>query len=129
MNKIYKVVWNNTLQCFTVVSEIAKSRTKNQAKAVVGSVLFTTLLGMYSTANASSVLMLPTGKISSLTPVDSLTVENECLQVDPFENTLVVNNDVLLKTNSGIIGNVHVKGNFYADNQGNNSKDQEVTYI
>lgn len=54
MNKIYKVVWNNTLQCFTVVSEIAKSHTKNQAKAVVGSVLFTTLLGMSASANAGN---------------------------------------------------------------------------
>lgn len=54
MNKIYKVVWNNTLQCFTVASEIAKSHTKNQAKAVVGSVLFTTLLGMSASANAGN---------------------------------------------------------------------------
>ena len=35
MNKIYKVVWNNTLQCYTVVSELAKSHTKNNASKVV----------------------------------------------------------------------------------------------
>lgn len=35
-------------------SEIAKSHTKNQVKAVVGSVLFTTLLGMSASANADN---------------------------------------------------------------------------
>lgn len=92
MNKIYKVVWNNTLQCFTVVSEIAKSHTKNQAKAVVGSVLFTTLLGMSASANADnydpsqsdydSSLVFDTNKSyflqndAALTVNNALTVEN-----------------------------------------------------
>ena len=52
MNKVYKVVWNSTLQCYTAVSEIAKSHTKNHAKAVVGSLMFTALLGVPSLANA-----------------------------------------------------------------------------
>ena len=55
MNKVYKVVWNNTLQCYTAVSEIAKSHTKSHAKAVVGSLLFTTLLGVPALANAEEM--------------------------------------------------------------------------
>lgn len=48
MNKIYKVVWNNTLQCYTVVSELAKSHTKNNASKVVKATVLSSLLAVTS---------------------------------------------------------------------------------
>lgn len=48
MNKIYKVVWNNTLQCYTVVSELAKFHTKNNASKVVKATVLSSLLAVTS---------------------------------------------------------------------------------
>ena len=53
MNKIYKVVWNNTLQCYTVVSELAKSHTKNNASKVVKATVLSSLLAVTSSSYAA----------------------------------------------------------------------------
>ena len=53
MNKIYKVVWNNTLQCYTVVSELAKSHTKNNASKVVKATVLSSLLAVTSSTYAT----------------------------------------------------------------------------
>lgn len=53
MNKIYKVVWNNTLQCYTVVSELAKSRTKNNASKVIKTTLLSSFLAVTSSTYAA----------------------------------------------------------------------------
>ena len=53
MNKIYKVVWNNTLQCYTVVSELAKSHTKNNASKVVKATVLSSLLAVASSTYAA----------------------------------------------------------------------------
>ena len=47
MNKVYKVVWNSALQCYTVVSELAKSPTKNSSsKKDVGATLLASLISL-----------------------------------------------------------------------------------
>lgn len=53
MNKIYKVVWNNTLQCYTVVSELAKFHTKNNASKVVKATVLSSLLAVTSSSYAA----------------------------------------------------------------------------
>ena len=53
MNKIYKVVWNNTLQCYTVVSELAKAHTKNNASKVVKATVLSSLLAVASSTYAA----------------------------------------------------------------------------
>ena len=53
MNKIYKVVWNNTLQCYTVVSELAKSHTSNNASKVVKATVLSSLLAVASSTYAA----------------------------------------------------------------------------
>lgn len=56
MNKVYKVVWNSALQCYTVVSEIAKSHTKSSSsKKVVGATLLASLISLPVCANAEDV--------------------------------------------------------------------------
>ncbi len=53
MNKVYKVIWNSTLQCYTVVSELAKSHTKGaSAKRVVGAAVLASLISFSSNAGA-----------------------------------------------------------------------------
>ena len=47
MNKVYKAVWNSALQCYTVVSELAKSPTKNSSsKKDVGATLLASLISL-----------------------------------------------------------------------------------
>lgn len=53
MNKIYKVVWNNALQCYTVVSELAKSHTKSNASKVVKATVLSSLLAVTSSSYAA----------------------------------------------------------------------------
>lgn len=55
MNKIYKVVWNNTLQCYTVVSELAKSHTKNNASKVIKTTVLSSILAVTSSTYAAQV--------------------------------------------------------------------------
>ena len=55
MNKIYKVVWNNTLQCYTVVSELAKSHTKNNASKVIKATVLSSILAVTSSTYAAQV--------------------------------------------------------------------------
>ncbi len=55
MNKIYKVVWNNTLQCYTVVSELAKSHTKNNASKVIKATVLSSILAVTSSSYAAQV--------------------------------------------------------------------------
>ena len=62
MNKIYKIVWNNTLQCYTVVSELAKSHTKNNASKVIKA----TLLSSFLVAN-SGVYAAQVGGVQQIT--------------------------------------------------------------
>lgn len=53
MNKVYKVIWNSTLQCYTVVSELAKSHTKgSSAKRIVGAAVLASLMSFSSNAGA-----------------------------------------------------------------------------
>lgn len=113
MNKVYKVVWNNTLQCYTAVSEIAKSHTKNHAKAVVGSLLFTALLGVPSLANAENYDPDKSDYVD-LTFVaksdDSATFLKE-------NTALTVDNELTVKTNAKVNGtegqSIDVKGDAY----------------
>ena len=56
MNKVYKVIWNSSLQCYTVVSELAKSRTKSSsAKKIVGATLLASLISLPVCANAEDI--------------------------------------------------------------------------
>lgn len=53
MNRIYKIVWNNALHCYTVVSELAKSHTKNNASKVVKATVLSSLLAVTSSTYAA----------------------------------------------------------------------------
>lgn len=63
MNKIYKVVWNNTLQCYTVVSELAKSHTKNNASKVIKATVLSSILAVTSSTYAAQVCVCGGGGV------------------------------------------------------------------
>lgn len=74
MNKIYKIVWNNALQCYTVVSELAKSHSRSSKTKVIGTALFTSLLALSGQATADE---LPQdGIIDQNITVDSIKVSD-----------------------------------------------------
>ncbi|MEG1121954.1 MAG: autotransporter outer membrane beta-barrel domain-containing protein [Citrobacter sp.] len=70
MNKVFKIVWNAGLQCWVVVSEIAKShgKTKSERRLAkrAGKAAMGVLGGMalLSAANASTLIWSPTGQSS-----------------------------------------------------------------
>ena len=91
MNKIYKVVWNNTLQCYTVVSELAKSHTKNNASKVIKATVLSSILAVTSSSYAAQVgggtvqttdsqnPQFVTINVDQDTTVDSISVGNDAV--------------------------------------------------
>ena len=80
MNKIYKVIWSKTKNCYVVVSEIAKRHTKSNAtgrSAVRGLLTCTVLLsltaGMCSPVWAAATIDISSG--NTYTIVDGQDVE------------------------------------------------------
>ena len=134
MNKIYKIVWNNALQCYTVVSELAKSHSSSSKTKVIGTALFTSLLALSGQATADE---LPQdGIIDQNITVDSTNVKDnrDWTTYDFKENgNLTVNKDITVYSSTGttnlffapyntfdengnqtfdLSGSLHVKGNF-----------------
>lgn len=134
MNKIYKIVWNNALQCYTVVSELAKSHSRSSKTKVIGTALFTSLLALSGQATADE---LPQdGIIDQNITVDSINVkDNRDWTTYGFKENgnLTVNKDITVYSSTGIThlfftpyntfdengnqtfdlsGSLHVKGNF-----------------
>ena len=59
MNRIYKLIWSKTRNCYVVVSELAKSHTKGCSGKRIGRVLASGL--------AAAAVMLPMGVSRALT--------------------------------------------------------------
>ena len=106
MNKIYKVVWNNTLQCYTVVSELAKSHTKNNASKVIKATVLSSILAVTSSTYAAQVGGVITENdlplvidqditVDSINVKDNSTIENVNLVIKK-DASLTVNKDLYL---------------------------------
>ena len=54
MNKIFKVIWSKSKQCYVVVSEIAKNTT-GKKKIIVASILATLAMQMVSITNVQAI--------------------------------------------------------------------------
>ena len=54
MNKIFKVVWSKSKQCYVVVSEIAKNTT-GKKKIIVASILATLAMQTVSITNVQAI--------------------------------------------------------------------------
>ena len=116
MNKIYKVVWNNTLQCYTVVSELAKSHTKNNASKVIKATVLSSILAVTSSTYAAQVVegstvqttdsqnpQFVTINVDQDTTVDSISVGNDAvtkIYVLGKDVKFTVNKDISLNTPS-----------------------------
>ena len=134
MNKIYKIVWNNALQCYTVVSELAKSHSRSSKTKGIGTALFTSLLALSGQATADE---LPQdGIIDKSITVDSINVKDNrdwTTYVFKENGNLTVNKDITVYSSTGttylffapyntfeengnqtfdLSGSLHVKGNF-----------------
>lgn len=134
MNKIYKIVWNNALQCYTVVSELAKSHSRSSKTKVIGTALFTSLLALSGQAAADE---LPQdGIIDQSITVDSINVKDNrdwTTYVFKENGNLTVNKDITVYSSTvntylifspyntfdengnqtlDLSGSLHVKGNF-----------------
>ena len=134
MNKIYKIVWNNALQCYTVVSELAKSHSRSSKTKVIGTALFTSLLALSGQATADE---LPQdGIIDQNITVDSINVKDNrdwTTYVFKENGNLTVNKDIAVYSSTestylfftpyntfdengnqtfDLSGSLHVKGNF-----------------
>lgn len=100
MNKIYKIVWNNALQCYTVVSELAKSHSRSSKTKVIGTALFTSLLALSGQATADE---LPQdGIIDQNITVDSIKVSDIVLPKNCFKDggKLTVNNGITVDSST-----------------------------
>ena len=123
MNKIYKIVWNNALQCYTVVSELAKSHSRSSKTKVIGTALFTSLLALSGQATADE---LPQdGIIDKNITVDSINVSDNSIYDGRFflgkEGKLTVNKDLSVTTTSNSY--LIFSPNLITDENGNSSYD------
>ena len=141
MNKIYKVVWNNTLQCYTVVSELAKSHTKNNASKVVKATVLSSLLAVTSSTYATQVggvitendlPLIVDGNTQNVT-VDSINV-TKVSNTGPNSigisggRTLTVNDDLTVSTSSTSTSNyLQIWAVNWADDPVNNKFDPSST--
>ncbi len=111
MNKVYKVVWNSALQCYTVVSEIAKSHTKSSSKKVVGATLLASLISLPVCANAEDVNRVYT--TDDINWNEDVNLSYSYLTLD--NQNVVALKDVNIKEGGSILGSsidssLHVKG-------------------
>ena len=67
MNKIFKVIWSKSKQCYVVVSEIAKNTT-GKKKIIVASILATLAMQTVSITNVQAINESGTGntRVSSV---------------------------------------------------------------
>lgn len=65
MNKIFKVIWSKSKQCYVVVSEIAKNTT-GKKKIVVASILATLAMQTVSITNVQAINDTGTGTQGSV---------------------------------------------------------------
>ena len=65
MNKIFKVVWSKSKQCYVVVSEIAKNTT-GKKKIIVASILATLAMQTVSITNVQAINENGTGSQASV---------------------------------------------------------------
>ena len=63
MNKIFKVIWSKSKQCYVVVSEVAKNNT-GKKKIVVASIL-------------AGLAMLTSGSVSNVIAVSSIPFQDK----------------------------------------------------
>ena len=132
MNKIYKVVWNNTLQCYTVVSELAKSHTKNNASKVIKATVLSSILAVTSSSYAAQVgggtvqttdsqnPQFVTINVDQDTTVDSISVGNDAvtkIYVLGKDVKFTVNKDISLNTPSS--AGVYFNTSTSSDGNGN----------
>lgn len=132
MNKIYKVVWNNTLQCYTVVSELAKSHTKNNASKVVKATVLSSLLAVASNTYAAQGGVLVNNTSIN---IDSEAVYNNISVGVYNQGTLNFGDNLTLSSDaeptSGILVNnqstLNVKGNLSGTNTYLSTDNSKVT--
>ena len=111
MNKVYKVVWNSALQCYTVVSELAKSHTKSSsAKKVVGATLLASMISLPVCASAEEVKHVCADDINCN---EDVNLSYSYLTLD--DQNVVALKDVNIKESGSILGSsidssLHVKG-------------------
>ena len=58
MNKAYRVIWNTSLSCWTVVSELATTIKGKSARKVVSSILVAGLLSVFSLSNSQELPLI-----------------------------------------------------------------------
>ena len=91
MNKAYRLVWNSTLQAWTVASELAKGRKKSSGKVYKRALLLAVGIasgGVYATPAANA---LPTGEsVASGSATFDRTVTNQ-LTINQSTNKLITN--------------------------------------
>ena len=117
MNKIYKIVWNNALQCYTVVSELAKSHSRSSKTKVIGTALFTSLLALSGQATADGLY----GVIDKEITVDSINVSDNGGYSDSYRflnnGKLTVNKDITV-TSTTSSAFLRLSHNPYSDDNG-----------
>ncbi len=117
MNRIYKIVWNNALQCYTVVSELAKSHSRSSKTKVIGTALFTSLLALSGQATADGLY----GVIDKEITVDSINVSDNGDYSDSYRflnnGKLTVNKDITV-TSTTSSSSLRLSHNPYTDDNG-----------
>ncbi len=103
MNKIFKVIWSKSKQCYVVVSEMAKNKT-GKKKIVVASIL--------------AALAMQVGVVSEVTAADrpTGTIEGGTKMYSNLTNGLAIGNESQSNSNQSIaIGYKAVANSQYAD--------------
>ena len=103
MNKIFKVIWSKTKQCYVVVSEMAKNKT-GKKKIVVASIL--------------AALAMQVGVVADVTAADrpTGTIEGGTKMYSNLTNGLAIGNESQSNSNQSIaIGYKAVANSQYAD--------------
>ena len=103
MNKIFKVIWSKSKQCYVVVSEMAKNKT-GKKKIVVASIL--------------AVLAMQTGVVADVSAADrpTGTLEGGTKMYSTLTNGLAIGNESQSNSNQSIaIGYRAVANSQYAD--------------
>ena len=103
MNKIYKIIWNHTRQCYVVVAEIARNRGKNNVRTIVEGLAAHSLsrAGRWALPFVTAgVLLLPlSGWASTVTDKSGKSIVNGTGVHDIYAQELVTNSNVDLAVN------------------------------
>ena len=103
MNKIYKIIWNHTRQCYVVVAEIARNRGKNNVRTIVEGLAAHSLsrAGRWALPLVTAGLLLQNvpGFASTITDKSGKNIVNGTGVHDIYAQELVTNSDVNLAVN------------------------------